>query len=142
MKVILCFLHFNSKGIIIIDHTIGSAMMTPMYCNDGTSRKAIATFPINSITLEIRGVLVSPNPCMLFRSMQIIAGNMNRAELMRRYFTALLMISVSWLAVIRKIRLPPNIHTIPSEMTHQIVAIRIEDRIPSRMRRGRFAPRF
>ena len=64
---------FINSGMIMINHTIGSAAMTPGYPNMGTSVAAITIFPIIYRELEISGTIRSPSPCMEFLTIQITA---------------------------------------------------------------------
>ena len=45
------------SGITIINHTIGSATITPVYPISGTNVNAITTFPTISNPLDINGVI-------------------------------------------------------------------------------------
>ena len=45
------------NGITMINHTIGSATITPVYPINGTNVNAITTFPIISNPLETNGVI-------------------------------------------------------------------------------------
>ena len=57
----------------MINHTTGSAAITPRYPNQGTKVAAITIFPTISSELEINGTIRSPNPCMEFLTIQITA---------------------------------------------------------------------
>ena len=61
------------SGITIINHTIGSATITPAYPSHGTSVAAIIIFPTISRELDTSGIICSPSPCIAFLSMHINA---------------------------------------------------------------------
>ena len=56
---------FINSGMIMINHTIGSAAMTPGYPNMGTSVAAITIFPI--ISRELEGCAMNQIPARLTR---------------------------------------------------------------------------
>ncbi len=63
----------EGTGLTIINHTSGSATITPVYPSIGTSVNAITIFPIISNELETSGVICSPSPCMAFLTTHMTA---------------------------------------------------------------------
>ena len=68
------FLMLIISGITMTIHAMGSATIIPIYPIAGASRTAASTFTISSMELEIRGVMLSPNPCMPCLNRHITAG--------------------------------------------------------------------
>lgn len=117
-------------------------MITPKYSNEATNVYVIITLPKSSIRLEIRGVLVSPNPCKLFRNIHIIAGRINSTEFILRYLTAFAIITSEFEAVIAVIIFEEKMKTITVDINHQHAEIKILFITPFLILSGFWAPLF